>query len=532
VAAAWSARIVLGSVVGFLSLAAIACEEDEPGSAANPPSPTARTGSPSPEAPAIDLSETRIAYLGSDGSLYAIPHDGGEPVELTQFLATAWRPIAWSPDGLYVAIVTNDSMGQAVFGALEVATGEITTPPVQAIAQSAGHSWAPTGHTMVVEALTPGRGMDVYTWDPATGQLTKLTDNDVHDHSPRWSPDGSKIAFLSCREGCDREQDLWLMNEDGTDQRLVVDSIGDVSEPSWSPDGGLIAYWSSSAPASGGQLRVVAPDGTDDRYLLADMFTRAQYAWAPASTTMAVVATGPGGDSDISLVDAVTGQVTPLVATPAVEHEPAWSPDLRYLAYTVGDPYEGGGPSVHVIDVKDPGDSWLLATGALAPAWSRGPVDLSNARPSPPPITAAHREQAVQGIQMMLYEANTVADQWLYLSGVETDCGEPCLRMTRDDTWRTFADLFGWCEKRVYSYRTPEVYPRVWPRPYLAVDAAFERTCAEFESAMQQRAPASDTAEWREFASELYEKLNGAIEELPGWPDFVPALEAAIADIQ
>jgi hypothetical protein len=49
---------------------------------------------------------------------------------------------------------------------------------------------------------------------------------------------------------------------------------------------------------------------------------------------------------------------------------------------------------------------------------------------------------------------------------------------------------------------------------------------------MQQRAPASDTAEWREFASELYEKLNGAIEELPGWPDFVPALEAAIADIQ
>jgi hypothetical protein len=231
-------------------------------------------------------------------------------------------------------------------------------------------------------------------------------------------------------------------------------------------------------------------------------------------------------------VDPDTGILAALVATPAEEYEPAWSPDSRYLAYTVGEVYEGDGPSLNIIDTGDPANSWLLAEGAFAAAWSQGPVDVSNGRPVPPPITDAHREQVVAGVQGMVSGVHEVLREWLYLSGVDSECGEPCLRMTREDTWRSFSDLAGWCEKRVYSYRTPEVYPRAWPQPYLDVDAAFERSCAEFESALQNRGPASDTDQWREFAAGLYDELNGAIEALPGWPDYLPSLESAVAEDQ
>ncbi len=51
--------------------------------------------------------------------------------------------------------------------------------------------------------------------------LTQLTDNSNMDVMPVWSPDGEEIAFLSWR---DTTMDIWVMNQDGSDQRLLYDS--------------------------------------------------------------------------------------------------------------------------------------------------------------------------------------------------------------------------------------------------------------------------------------------------------------------
>jgi Tol biopolymer transport system component len=62
----------------------------------------------------------------------------------------------------------------------------------------------------------------------------KLPDfSPVYDASPAWSPDGTKIAFISNR---DYLFSLYLMNKDGSNSRLVTDKAIDMGEPAWSPE--------------------------------------------------------------------------------------------------------------------------------------------------------------------------------------------------------------------------------------------------------------------------------------------------------
>ncbi len=69
-----------------------------------------------------------------------------------------------------------------------------------------------------------------------------LTNNAASDSDPAFSPDGTKIAFDSFRNG---NQDIYVMNADGTEQkRLTKKAAGDY-EPAWSPDGKKIAFKSS-----------------------------------------------------------------------------------------------------------------------------------------------------------------------------------------------------------------------------------------------------------------------------------------------
>ena len=61
---------------------------------------------------------------------------------------------------------------------------------------------------------------------------TRLTDNDATDVSPSWSPDGSRIAFASDRDG---NPEIYVMNADGSGQTSLTNNLADDVYPSWSP---------------------------------------------------------------------------------------------------------------------------------------------------------------------------------------------------------------------------------------------------------------------------------------------------------
>ena len=103
--------------------------------------------------------------------------------------------------------------------------------------------------------------MDIYTINPDSTGRVRLTDHPATDWVPAWSPDGSKIAFRTDRDG-DRE--IYLMNADGSDKvNLTNDPAFDGLNPgAWSPDGSKIAFHSDR---KGGRLDVwvMNADGTN-----------------------------------------------------------------------------------------------------------------------------------------------------------------------------------------------------------------------------------------------------------------------------
>jgi Tol biopolymer transport system component len=74
------------------------------------------------------------------------------------------------------------------------------------------------------------------------GNPTRLTFNPQSDTNPAWSPDRTKIAFTSTRDG---NPEIYVMNADGTSRTRLTFTSAFEDDPSWSPDGTKITFWSS-----------------------------------------------------------------------------------------------------------------------------------------------------------------------------------------------------------------------------------------------------------------------------------------------
>jgi imidazolonepropionase-like amidohydrolase/Tol biopolymer transport system component len=79
---------------------------------------------------------------------------------------------------------------------------------------------------------------DIYTMPIAGSTPTRIAQGLAYEQQPRFSPDGTRIAFTSDRGGGDN---IWLMNVDGSDKRqLTREDFRLLNQPSWSPDGRFI----------------------------------------------------------------------------------------------------------------------------------------------------------------------------------------------------------------------------------------------------------------------------------------------------
>ncbi len=67
----------------------------------------------------------------------------------------------------------------------------------------------------------------------------QITNNPATDRYPVWSPDGSKIAFSSDRDGT---MDIWLMNADGSNETKLTDGLGNNIKPEWPVDNNIIYF--------------------------------------------------------------------------------------------------------------------------------------------------------------------------------------------------------------------------------------------------------------------------------------------------
>jgi len=80
---------------------------------------------------------------------------------------------------------------------------------------------------------------DIFLINVDGSGLRKITSDSRANFYRTWSPDGSRLAFSSNRDG---DWDIYVMNADGSDVRQLVDSPGLDDKPHWSPDGSRIGF--------------------------------------------------------------------------------------------------------------------------------------------------------------------------------------------------------------------------------------------------------------------------------------------------
>ena len=92
---------------------------------------------------------------------------------------------------------------------------------------------SPDGGTIVFELLG-----DLYTLPITGGEATRITSGQGYDMQPRYSPDGTKLVFVSDRDG---SENLWIANADGSDARQLTDGEREsYMSPEWTPDGDYV----------------------------------------------------------------------------------------------------------------------------------------------------------------------------------------------------------------------------------------------------------------------------------------------------
>ncbi len=137
------------------------------------------------------------------------------------------------------------------------------------------------------------------------------------DGSPRFSPDGNTIAFVR-PDDADRKQ-LWLISASGGEARRLTSVAGGVAEYAWSPDGTKIAFVSDVDPNA-------PPKGEESSEPRVAVVRRIRYRFDTQ---------GWRGDthSHIFVVDVESGETRQLTDGDWDDHMPAWSPDGTRIAF-------------------------------------------------------------------------------------------------------------------------------------------------------------------------------------------------------
>jgi serine/threonine protein kinase/Tol biopolymer transport system component len=286
------------------------------------------------------LMSGHLVYI-HDGTLFAAPFDlerlevKGPPVPalegVTSNFATAGAQFSVSANGTLVYLP-----GQSINKGVPInwLDRDGKTTPLRAVPAN----WhdlllASDGRRLALQIVDGTVDIWVYEW--ARDRLTRLT-FDPSTYKPVWTPDDRRIAFGST--GADKStRNLYWKLADGTgvEQRLT-ESNNTQSPASWHPSGKFLAFEEQTEQSSW-DLMILPLEGDNAS------------GWKP-------------------------GRPTVFLNTPFAEHEPMFSPDGRWLAYSSN---ETGRSEVYVRPFPGPGGKWQISTaGGAFPTWSRTKHEL------------------------------------------------------------------------------------------------------------------------------------------------------------
>ena len=327
----------------------------------------------------------RIAYWGvsepgRQRDIWTIPAEGGEPRRVTDDDDVDWNPV-WAPTGNAIYF-SSDRGGSMNLWRIRVdeTSGDVLGEPEPVTAPSSFASYvslSSDGGTLVYASTTFATELQAAGFDPAAGTVDRypgvdglelrevsspdpspvddwvaytreaiqedivlvrpdglesrsLTDDRFRDRFPRWSFDGTRIAFYSNRSG---SYEIWSIAPNGSDLRQLTETSGDAHSSVWSPDGSRMAF---ASPGSSGVLFDPSVPYTDQAPVpLPELDERGDHFvptdWSADGTAIVGYAQAPNGIRAGIAVYVLETEEYEILTSFGVY--PRWLPDSRRILF-------------------------------------------------------------------------------------------------------------------------------------------------------------------------------------------------------
>lgn len=214
-----------------------------------------------------------------------------------------------------------------------------------------------------------GTDTEIVLIDIATGAKREITSGHKHASSPRWSPNGDRLAFIAAGgEGKGAAPQVFVLRMDGGDAKKITDAPDGVQQFAWRPDGAMIAY--------------VTPDPADKKAIEAhhDVFQvgDADFLETAAQSSHVWLVSADGGTA--KRITSGTWSL-PIVFPPSPPSSPlSWLPDGKSLLITrqeTAEPGDGDMTTLQMLDIdsgkmkKLTSHTHLESAGVLSPDGSQ-----------------------------------------------------------------------------------------------------------------------------------------------------------------
>jgi Tol biopolymer transport system component len=233
---------------------------------------------------------------GGKDAIWLMPAQGGQPRKISGRLTD--RPgvlrinnLRWHPNGRILSCVVPrlDSEDRGMW-TIDLESGLVQKIPFEFFNFVTGTHWSPDGKRLVFSFFHPhgvdqesineaenAKSPNIYAISSEGGEaeiLTKVEEDNLSCRSPRWSPDGKRIAFA------DDIGRIWVADSQGGDPQAITEAImekriatrGGAWVVTWTPDGKHIIFFRTeekkwacySVPSQGGELRRKNIEASDD----------------------------------------------------------------------------------------------------------------------------------------------------------------------------------------------------------------------------------------------------------------------------
>jgi hypothetical protein len=202
-----------------------------------------------------------------------------------------------------------------------------------ALAAAPSHATFAGKDGRVVFASNRDAQNDIYVMNADGSQQTRLTTDLSNDRSPSWSPEGRQIAFVSNRDG---NFEIYKMNADGTNQTRLTTNTARDDAPVWTADGSKIVF--QRGGSSAGEIYSMNTDGTAQKNLTND--PAPDFTPATSARGSKIAFGSERGGSGGLFTMALNGRaLTRVTTTSGTDGRPNWSPtgnDIVFLRDVTG----------------------------------------------------------------------------------------------------------------------------------------------------------------------------------------------------